>query len=92
MVCVLLFAAALATALIGIGLRTVVGRNREVPAVRRTVRFLRGNVIGRILFGRAQSDALDADELDGMILVPAIVLSCGLFLTGVFLLGYQVLA
>ena len=53
----LILAAALLTALAGVGLRIVVGRKSESPAVRRT----------------------------------AIVLACGLFLTGVFLLGYDVL-
>ena len=63
------------------------------PAVlRRVVRALRNNVIGRLFFGPVFSDALDDDELDQMILMPAIILSCALCLTSIFLLGYEVLA
>jgi hypothetical protein len=87
----LILAAALLTALAGVGLRIVVGRKSDSPAMRRTVITLRDNKIGRILFGRVLTDPFDDDELDGMILMPAIVLACGLFLTGVFLLGYDVL-
>jgi hypothetical protein len=43
------------------------------------------------LFGRVASDALDDEELDQMILMPAILLSCGLCLTAIFLLGYEAL-
>lgn len=87
----LILVAALVTALAGVGLRIVVGRKSESPAVRRTVTTMRDNKIGQLLFGRVLTDPFDDDELDGMILMPAIVLACGLFLTGVFLLGYDVL-
>jgi hypothetical protein len=87
----LILVAALVTALAGVGLRIVVGRKSESPAVRRTVITMRDNKIGQLLFGRVLTDPFDDDELDGMILMPAIVLACGLFLTGVFLLGYDVL-
>ena len=88
----LILAAALFTALLGIGVRTLVGRNSEVPAVRRTVTRLRGNRAGRVLFGPSESDALDSEELDQMILLPTIVLVCGLVVTAVFLFGYALIA
>ncbi len=50
-VVLLILAAALLTALAGVGLRLVVGRNSDSPGMRRTVIALRGNVIGRVLFG-----------------------------------------
>ncbi len=46
--------------------------------------------VARVLFGRIEEDVLD-DELDTMILMPAIVIACGLALTAVFLLGYDTL-
>jgi hypothetical protein len=55
------------------------------------VRAFRDNVLGRVLFGRVASDALDDEELDQMILMPAILVSCGLCLTAIFLLGYEAL-
>jgi hypothetical protein len=75
----------------GFGLRTLIGRKRDVIAVRRVVRAFRDNVVGRVLFGPVASDALDDEELDQMILMPAILVSCGLCLTAIFLLGYAVL-
>ena len=45
--------------------------------------------IARVFFGRFESDLLDDDELDTMILMPSIVVACGLCLTAVFLLGYD---
>jgi hypothetical protein len=42
-----------------------------------------------VLFGRFEDDVLDDDELDSMILMPTIVVACGLCLTAIFLLGYQ---
>jgi hypothetical protein len=42
-----------------------------------------------VLFGRFEGDVLDDDELDSMILMPTIVIGCGLCLTAVFLLGYE---
>ena len=41
--------------------------------------------------GRFDDDVLNDDELDTMILMPAIVLACGLALTAIFLLGYDTL-
>jgi hypothetical protein len=87
----LLLSAALVTFVAGFGVRTLIGRKREVKAVRRVVRALRDNVVGRMLFGPVVSDALDDEELDQMILMPAILVSCGLCLTAIFLLGYDVL-
>jgi hypothetical protein len=75
----------------GFGLRTLIGRKRDVTGVRRVVREFRDNAVGRVLFGPVASDALDDEELDQMILMPAILVSCGLCLTAIFLLGYEVL-
>lgn len=87
----LLLLGAIAIFVAGFLLRTLIGHKRDVKAVRRVVRAFRDNVIGRVLFGRVASDALDDEELDQMILMPAILLSCGLCLTAIFLLGYEAL-
>jgi hypothetical protein len=87
----LLLLGAIAIFVAGFLLRTLIGRKRDVKAVRRVVRAFRDNVVGRVLFGRVASDALDDEELDQMILMPAILLSCGLCLTAIFLLGYEAL-
>lgn len=71
--------------------RLVVGRRRETKTVRGLVHAFRRTGIGRVLFGRFEGDVLD-DELDTMILMPAIVIACGLILTALFLLGYDTLA
>jgi hypothetical protein len=88
----LLLVAAVLTFVGGFLLRAVIGRHRNAKGLRRVVRALRNNVIGRAFFGPVFSDALDDDELDQMILMPAIILSCALCLTSIFLLGYEVLA
>lgn len=88
---VLILAAAVVTALIGIGTRMLIGRNSDVPAVRKTVTALRRNAAGRILFGPSENDALDSEELDQMILLPTIVVVCGLVVTAVFLFGYNLI-
>jgi uncharacterized membrane protein len=87
----LLLLGAVVTFVAGFGVRTLIGRKRDVNAVRRVVRAFRDNVVGRVLFGPVASDALDDEELDQMILMPAILVSCGLCLTAIFLLGYEVL-
>ena len=43
------------------------------------------------MFGRLGNDALDDEELDQMILMPAILVSCGLCLTAIFLLGFELI-
>jgi hypothetical protein len=88
----LLLAAAALTFVLGIASRTFVGRRRNTKAVRRLVRAFRKTGVARVLFGRFQGDALDDDELDSMILMPTIVVACGLCLTAIFLLGYRTLA
>lgn len=60
--------------------------------VRRLVRIFRKTGVARVLFGRFQDDVLDDDELDAMILMPTVVVACGLCLTAIFLLGYDTLA
>lgn len=75
----------------GIGLRVVIGRNRERPAVRRVVGGFRASRTARVLFGAVEGDTMHDDELDGMFVMPAIIVACGLCLTAVFLLGYEML-
>jgi hypothetical protein len=43
----------------------------------------------RLLFGPVHGDLLDSDELDEMILMPSIVVACGLVLTALLPLGYE---
>jgi hypothetical protein len=87
----LLLAAAVAVFVFGFWLRSLLWRHRDVVVVRRSIRALRDNVVGRVLFGPVTEDALDDEELDQMVLVPALTVSCGLCLTSIFLLGYAVL-
>jgi hypothetical protein len=88
----LLLAAAVLTFAAGFASRSFIGRRRNTKAVRRIVHTLRRTGVARVLFGRFQGDVLDDDELDSMILMPTIVLGCGLCLTAVFLFGYETLA
>lgn len=76
----------------GVLSRVVIGRRRETKAIRAMVRTFRHSRIARVLFGSFEDDVLDDDELDTMILMPAVVVACGLILIGVFLLGYGALA
>jgi hypothetical protein len=87
-----LLAAAALTFVLGALSRLVIGRRRKSKAVRRLVHAFRRTGIARVLFGRFEDDVLDDDELDTMILMPAIVIACGLFLTALFLFGYDTLA
>ena len=88
----LILAAAALTFVLGGVSRVVVGRRRDGKAVRALVHMFRRTGIARVLFGRFESDVLDDDELDTMILMPSIVVACGLALTAIFLLGYDRLA
>ena len=88
----LLVAAAALTFVIGLASRVFIGRRRESKAVRGLVHTFRRTGVARVLFGRFEADVLDDDELDSMILMPAIVVACGLCLTALFLLGYRALA
>ena len=76
---------------LGVASRVFIGRRRNTRAVRGLVHAFRKTGVARVLFGRFQDDVLDDDELDSMILMPAIVVACGLCLTAIFLLGYQTL-
>lgn len=87
----LIAAAAVLTAVVGIGTRVLIGRNRHRPVVQRAVRGIRDRRMGRILFGHSPNDALDDDELDQMVLMPTIVIACGLTVTAVFMMGYNLL-
>ena len=87
----LILGAAALTFLVGFASRTFIGRRRDTAAVRRLVRTIRRTGVARVLFGRFEGDILDDDELDSMILMPTIVIGCGLCLTAIFLLGYRIL-
>ena len=88
----LLLAAAALTFVLGGVTRLFIGNRRESKAVRAVVHTFRRTGIARVLFGRFSDDVLDDDELDTMILMPAIVVACGLALTAIFLLFYGNLA
>jgi hypothetical protein len=88
----LLLGAAALTFAVGFASRTIIGRRRNTKGVRRLVHMFRRTGVARVLFGRFEGDVLDDDELDSMILMPTIVVGCGLCLTAIFLLGYEVLA
>jgi hypothetical protein len=77
---------------IGLASRVFFGRRRDTKPVRPMVRTYRTTGIARVLFGRFEDDVLDDDELDSMILMPTVVVACGLCLTALFLLGYNTLA
>jgi hypothetical protein len=87
-----MLAGAVLTFMVGGVSRLIVGRRRESKPVRLIVHVFRRTGVARVLFGRFQDDVLDDDELDTMILMPAIVIACGLALTALFLLGYGTLA
>jgi hypothetical protein len=86
----LILAAALLTGLGGVGLRSYVGRKPHTRIGRMT-RTFRESAVGGVLYGPVATDALDPEELDQTILMPTIVLGCGLMLTAIFLLGYEIL-
>jgi hypothetical protein len=88
----LLLAAAVLTFVVGLASRSFIGRRRSTRGVRRLVRIFRKTGVARVLFGRFEDDVLDDDELDAMILMPTVVVACGLCLTAIFLLGYETLA
>jgi len=88
----LLLGAAVLTFVVGFTSRTFIGRRRDTKAVRSLVRTFRKTGVARVLFGRFEGDVLDDDELDSMILMPTVVIGCGLCLTAIFLLGYVTLA
>jgi len=88
----LLLASAALIVVIGLASRVFFGRRRDTKPVRAMVRTFRRTGIARVLFGRFEDDVLDDDELDSMILMPTVVVACGLCLTALFLLGYNTLA
>ena len=87
----LLLGAAVLTFAIGLASRVFIGRRRDTKAVRGMVHTFRRTGVARVLFGQFDDDVLDDDELDSMILMPTIVVGCGLCLTAIFLLGYETL-
>jgi hypothetical protein len=87
----LLLAGAVLAFAIGIAVRVLVGRKRNSVRVQRVVSDFRGTAFAKVLFGPIAKDALDDGELDAMILMPAIIIACGLCLVAVFLFGYEIL-
>jgi hypothetical protein len=87
----LILAAAVMIAAVGVMLRAFIGRRADRHVLGRLTRRVRETTPARLLFGPVQRDALDPDELDQLILMPTIVVACGLFLTAVFLFGYRIL-
>lgn len=86
----LLIVAALAVFALGVGLRMFIGRRADSSVMRRRMHRFRQTAVARVLFGPVYDDEeLDPDELDQIVLMPAIVLACGLCLTAFFLLGYK---
>ena len=88
----LLLGASSLTFVVGFASRTLIGRRRKTKAVQALVRTFRKTGVARVLFGRFEGDVLDDDELDSMILMPTVVIGCGLCLTAIFLFGYETLA
>ncbi|BBX34310.1 hypothetical protein MMAG44476_13721 [Mycolicibacterium mageritense DSM 44476 = CIP 104973] len=89
----LLLAAAAVVFGIGVALRLFIGRRVDSTTMRRRMHAFRQTAAARVFFGPVRDDEeLNPDELDQVILMPAIVLACGLCLTGFFLLGYKVLS
>jgi hypothetical protein len=86
---ILLTAGVIAAA--GVLLRAFIGRSADRHVLGRLTRRVRETALARLVFGPVQRDALDPDELDQTILMPTIVVACGLCLTAVFLLGYRIL-
>ncbi|OBF31513.1 hypothetical protein A5724_21255 [Mycobacterium sp. ACS1612] len=87
----LILGAAALTLVLGFASRTLIGRRRDTKAVRKLVHGFRRTGVARVLFGRFEDDVLDDEELDSMILMPTVVVGCGLCLTAIFLLGYEAL-
>ena len=67
-------------------LRAFIGRRPDDHILRRVVRRFRNTRLARMVFGLVHGDALDPDEIDQMILMPSVIVACGLFLTALFLL------
>ncbi|MEV3903210.1 hypothetical protein AB0K11_12875 [Mycobacterium sp. NPDC050551] len=88
----LMLAAAMFLLVGGLLLRSFVGRRADRSALGRMLRRLRTTRFGRLFFGPVHGDALEPEELDQMILMPVIVVACGICLTALFLLGYVLLA
>jgi hypothetical protein len=88
----LLLAAGPLTLIVGFALRLLVGRWADRPVIRRVVGGFRASRFAELLFGPVRGEPLDGDELDAMFLMPTFVVSCGLILTALFLLGYESLA
>jgi hypothetical protein len=92
----LLLVAAVVVFVAGFVVRSYVGRSPSGHPVRRLARKVRWSGFGRVFYGPVARDAegnniFDDEELDQMIVMPTLIVACGLFLTGVFLLFYQLI-
>ena len=92
----LLLGAAVVVLIAGLVARSYVGRSPSDHPVRRFARQVRWSGFGRVFFGPIARDGqgnniFDHEELDQMIVMPTLIVACGLFLTGVFLLFYQLI-
>lgn len=77
----------------GVAVRLFIGRRADSARLRHRMFAFRRTAVARVFFGPVDDDeVLDPEELDQMVLMPTIVLACGLCLTGFFLLGYRVLS
>ncbi|MGV9799611.1 hypothetical protein ACWDTP_16325 [Mycobacterium sp. NPDC003449] len=77
----------------GVALRMFIGRRENSEVTRARMHAFRRTAVARVFFGAVDDDEVfDPDELDQMVLMPTIVLACGLCLTALFLLGYKVLS
>ncbi|MCW2685765.1 MAG: hypothetical protein JWR37_655 [Mycobacterium sp.] len=83
----LIFLAAMLFFLSGFAVRSFVGRRRRTKTMRRIVHLYRSTPLARFLFGPVQDDVPTDEELDNVILLPAIVVACGLSLVAIFVLG-----
>lgn len=76
----------------GVAVRLFIGRRANSDRLRERLFAFRRTALARVFFGSIDDDEVfEPEELDQMVLMPTIVLACGLCLTGFFLLGYRVL-
>lgn len=92
----LLLAAAVLVGVLGVMARGYIGRTPPGHRIRERARAVRWSAFGRLVFGPVTPDehgnkSFDDDELDQMIVMPTLIVGCGLVLTGVFLLFYQLI-
>ncbi|MDR3664820.1 MAG: hypothetical protein P4L86_31265 [Mycobacterium sp.] len=80
----------------GLAVRSYATRMPADHPLFRVARVVRCSGLGRLIYGPLDRDAqgeniFDEEELHHMIMMPTATVSCGLLLTGVFLLFVQLL-